>query len=178
MRRSLGFLSALTAASILVSACGASTSGSPSTTNGSQSSTPSASPCVVATTTLTLSATDTPASDVYTIQAQTSGAVEMQAVQLTISCEHGSSTYVGPRNQGLQGMTLVLSVAEQRTYSTSGHVYRINGTVGWSATDVTTIKAYDLTVSGGSLGSSAQRCTKASGCSTATSSGGASAAAS
>ncbi|MGA2514491.1 MAG: hypothetical protein ABSG37_12870 [Candidatus Limnocylindrales bacterium] len=168
----IGLVVVIIAGAMLLSSAGGShATSAPLTTNGSQSSAPSASPCVVATTTLTLSATDTPASDVYSLQAQTKASVP--GVQLTISCEHGPSTYTGSRFTALQGMTLVLSVAEQRTYSTSGHVYRINGTVSWSTTDMTTIADYDLTVTGGSLGSSAQRCTKASGCSTGTTSGGA-----
>lgn len=85
--------------------------------------------------------------------------VEVEGLQVDITCELGKASQRGSRNTHLDAMSFVMNIDEERTYADTQRTYRLVGKISYGlGGDI--LSGYDLTVSGGVFGDIPQTCRK------------------
>jgi len=138
-------------AALPLSACAASgpTSAAPTT---EPEATATASACELKCTVVKRQLQESGDVNVYSLVGTPTGGVsDIEGLQIDLTCENGQAVgRTGDRSQNLEGMTLVVSVNEERTYTDTNQVYTIEGGLGYEPTG-SKVEGYAFTVSGGKL---------------------------
>jgi len=83
----------------------------------------------------------------YSITGESTAAVE--GLQLDLTCENGQAVQKGERVSELEGFAMVVIVNEERTYTDTNQIYKIDGSLKYDMGNVEKLGAYSFTVSGG-----------------------------
>lgn len=85
----------------------------------------------------------------YSITGQS--VAEIEGLQVDVTCENGQASLKGDRVTEASGLNLAVKLNEERTYSDSNNVYKIEGSLSYAISNMEKLASYTLTVSGGKL---------------------------